>query len=110
MDSGMTGEGINLLDEARAWIQGTIEGGAASISTDAELLEGLRRSLEIERATETFYRQHATHSDDDSVRDLFSALAELEKTHYLLVSSWIEFFNRPSEWVESAEFGQRAEY
>lgn len=103
-------EGSDLIDEARHWIKGIIEGGAASISTDANLLAVLQRALEIERSTEAFYRNHATESDDDSVRDLFLTLADIEKTHFLLVGNWIDYFNRPSEWVESAEFGRRDEY
>jgi rubrerythrin len=103
-------EGSDLLDEARGWIQGIVEGGASSISSDLDLLAVLRRALEMERATEAFYRKHSNDAGDPPVSKLFSTLADIEKTHFLLVGNWIEYFNRPSEWVESAEFGQRVEY
>jgi rubrerythrin len=74
------------------------------------LRDVLQRALEIERATEVFYREKGEGSDDRSIADLFSRLAAIENVHYLFVSSLLEYFDRPAEWVESAEFGLRDEY
>ena len=38
------------------------------------------------------------------------ALANIENGHYVLIGSWIEYFDRPREWIENAEFGLREEY
>jgi hypothetical protein len=102
--------GPNLVEEARAWIHGAVEGGKASISADAKLLEVLRRAMEMERTTEAFYRQHAGESSDPRVEELFAALADIEREHFHFVSSLVEYYNRPNEWVESAEFGLRPPY
>jgi rubrerythrin len=110
MNAGSVQESTSLIDSARDWIGGTIEGGAGTISTDAGLRDVLRSAMEIERATETFYRERSTEADSEEMRVLFHRLATIEKGHYLFVSSLAEYYDRPTEWVESAEFGLRDEY
>jgi rubrerythrin len=100
----------SLLQKVRGFVEGAVEGGRATISTDASLRDVLHRAMEIEQATEKFYNDHAQTAEDENVQSLFAALAFREQEHYLLVSSLSEYFNRPSEWVESAEFGLRPEY
>ena len=103
-------EGSDLIKTAKTWIRGVVEGGAPSISPDASLLDVLRRAMTIEQMTEAFYREHAASAEDASVVNLFTTLASIEKSHYLLVGSLVEHFDRPNEWVESAEFGLRNDY
>ena len=103
-------DGSDLLNKAKSWIRGVVEGGSSFISSDADLLVVLRRAMDIEQATESFYREHATTAEDDAVASLFSTLADIEKEHFLLVGSLVEHFARPNEWIESAEFGLRNNY
>ena len=110
MNAGSVQASTSLIEAAKDWIGGMIEGGVGSISTDAGLLEVLRSAMEIERATEVFYREQGAASEDNEVRVLFGRLAEIEKGHFLFVSSLVEYYDRPNEWVESAEFGLRDEY
>ena len=70
----------------------------------------LRGAMEIERTTETFYRDHRRQTEDPAAQTLFSRLAEVERAHFLFVSSLVTYFDRPAEWIESAEFGLRDEY
>ena len=102
-------EGPDLLEAARAWVRGAVEGGGASISPDAGLREILERAMDLEQTTEAFYREQAAYAEPKQ-KDLLLALAEAEKRHYQLVSSLVIYFDRPTEWVESAEFGLREEY
>lgn len=104
--------GANLLAEAKSWIRGAVEGGALHISEDAGLLDILRRASEMERLTEAFYREHADADEGVEPRRaaLFRELAEVERAHFVLVSSLVDYFDRPNEWVEAAEFGLRPEY
>jgi rubrerythrin len=110
MNVGGLEAGSSLIDAGKDWIGGQIEGGVGSISTDAGLLDVLRRAMEIERTTEAFYRERGAASDQDEIRVLFERLARIEKGHYLFVSTLVEYYDRPNEWVESAEFGLRPEY
>lgn len=100
----------DLLQSALRWIRGVVEGGALAISPDTSLQAVLQRAMDIEQMTEAFYREHARSSDDVSVQELFTRLADIEKKHFLLVGSLVEYFDRPNEWIESAEFGLRDEY
>ena len=102
-------EGPDLLEAAREWVRGAIEGGAGSISADATLREVLERAMDLEQTTEAFYREQAAFAEPKQ-RDLLLSLADAEKRHYQLVSSLVIYFDRPTEWVESAEFGLREEY
>ncbi len=110
MNVGSLEADATLIDEARDWIGGSIEGGVGSISTDAELLEVLRQAMEIERATAVFYREQGVLSGEPEIRALFERLATIENAHYQLLSSLVEYYDRPNEWIESAEFGLREAY
>jgi len=91
-------------------VEGAVKKGQNAISTDASMKEIFQKAMEIERTTERFYKEHAQAAEDAKLRGLFEYLAAREAEHYLLVSSLAEYFDRPAEWVESAEFGLRAEY
>jgi rubrerythrin len=99
-----------LLKEVRGLVEGAVQNGQAVIASDASMRGILQRAMEVEQTTERFYREHAGTKDDQKQRELFEHLADQEAEHYLLVSSLVEFFDRPVEWVESAEFGLRPEY
>jgi rubrerythrin len=100
MNVGSVGSAESLIGAAKDWVGGVIEGGAAAVSTDDELRDVLRRASDIERATETFYRERSESTDDPAVAELFSRLATIEHTHYSFVSSLAVYFDRPAEWVE----------
>ncbi|MEW5825301.1 MAG: ferritin family protein [Candidatus Bipolaricaulota bacterium] len=101
-----------LVAEARTWIQSAIEGGALRISEDAELLEILRRASDLERKTEAFYREQARADEERNPRhaELFRELADAERGHFVFVTSLVDYFDRPSAWIEAAEFGLRPDY
>jgi len=91
-------------------VEGAVKEGQNVISTDASMKEILQKAMEIEQATRIFYEEKAAYADDNRVKKLFTTLAMQELGHYLIVSSLSEYFDRPAEWVESAEFGLRPEY
>jgi len=103
-------KGPPLLKEVRGLVEGAVENGQSRIFADASMHDILQQAMEIERRTERFYKEHAQAAEDAKLRELFEYLAAREAEHYLLVSSLAEYFDRPVEWVESAEFGLRAEY
>ncbi len=100
----------SLIDEVRNLVTEGIGTGRNLISTDISLRGILQKAMEIEQAMLRFYEDKAAIADDAEVKNLFAKLAEQEKEHYLLISSLSEYFDRPAEWVESAEFGLRPEY
>jgi rubrerythrin len=102
--------GPNLVEEAKKWVTSNVEGGSMGISPDASLVELLRRGMDVERTTEEFYRSHVDEAEDERQAALFDRLADIEREHFQFVSSLVEYYNRPKEWVEDAEFGLRPEY
>jgi rubrerythrin len=103
-------KGPDLVAAASAWVRGAVEGGAKTLSPDTQIVDILRRAMDLEHETETFYLHHAERASDVSVVQLLGELAKIERSHYALVSSLVEYYNRPNEWVESAEFGLRPDY
>ena len=103
-------EDSDVIKNAKAWVRGVVEGGLPAISADANLIDVLRQAMDIEQMTEVFYREQAATAQDTVVKDLFEKLADIEKKHFLFVGSLVEHFDRPNEWIESAEFGLRDEY
>jgi len=99
-----------LLEEVRGLVEGAAERGEAAISREASLRDVLVRAMEMEKATERFYREHAGQAAEPNLRGVFVRLAGAEEGHYLVCSSLAEYFDRPAAWVESAEFGLRPDY
>lgn len=91
-------------------VEGAVKKGQNTIATDTSMREILQKAMEIEQATQKFYEGNAASANDDRIKELFTTLAKQELGHYLMVSSLSEYFDRPAEWVESAEFGMRPEY
>ena len=112
MKSGMysTLKASLLHKQVLGLVEGAVKEGQNTISTDTSMREILQKAMEIEQATQKFYEENAASTDDDRVKELFTTLAKQELGHYLIVSSLSEYFDRPAEWVESAEFGLRPEY
>ncbi|UCF09692.1 MAG: ferritin family protein [Candidatus Bipolaricaulota bacterium] len=99
-----------LLDEIHELVGAAIEGGGTTLFEDASMRDVLLRAMEMERQAERFYTEHAESAEDPLLRELFTQLGRREMEHFLLASSLHEYFDRPTEWVESAEFGVRPEY
>lgn len=100
----------SLLSEVRGLVEGAVEDGKDVVSSDSSLRDILKKAMEIEQATKQFYERKGEAAVDPKEKDIFQKLAMQELGHYLLVSSLSEYFDRPAEWVESAEFGLRPEY
>jgi len=99
-----------LSEDVRGIIEGGVKEGKEAVSEDASMRGILQEAMEIESATRTFYVEKRKETADPKERELFSLLAEQELRHYLLVSGLAEYFDRPAEWIEAAEFGLRPEY
>ncbi|MGV8169709.1 MAG: hypothetical protein ACP5N3_06680 [Candidatus Nanoarchaeia archaeon] len=65
--------------------------------------------LEIEKKSEAFYLKHAEEYEGDAKKILL-LLAKEEHNHVIIIENIIEFINKPSTWVEDAEFNHLGEY
>jgi len=69
-----------------------------------------RTALEREKQSIDLYEKFLSESTDDKAKRLFEYLVKQEEDHFTILEDIVTFVNRPTDWVESAEFGIRKEY
>lgn len=69
-----------------------------------DLLDELRRALEIEKKGKEFYQEKLLELETEAGRKLFKNLSRQEEYHYKTVENLIELIEKPKWWVEHAEF------
>lgn len=106
-------------DPSREMIATTVLSDAKNVFQEMEgtelSLEGAQTDLyreaqEIERRSQVFYEENAAQAADPAVRETLLKIADEEKRHYFLLDHLIEFVDRPSTWMENAEFNHLDEY
>lgn len=74
----------------------------------ADQISAYRLALDMEKKSIDLYKELLTQAKEN--KELFTFLIKQEEDHYRLIEEIIEMVMRPSEWIESAEFGLRKEY
>ena len=74
------------------------------------MVDVLNKGLDIEDKSVRFYQEQADKSDSDDDKDIFLLLKRQEDKHYSLLSSLIEYYERPDQWLEQAEFARSDDY
>lgn len=69
-----------------------------------EILEELKKALDIEKKGREFYSEKFSELDTDEGKSLFQKLSRQEDYHYKTVANIIEMVEKPLWWVEHAEF------
>ena len=93
-----------LLTDVKNVFQAMRDAGSEFITGKDTMIEALGKALEMEDKSVAFYRSKGEESDDPDQKDLFLLLKKHEDRHYALLSSMIEFYDRPQQWLEQAEF------
>ena len=75
-----------------------------TVSSQVDQVELYKKAQEVEKESETFYREKADEVEQDYQKELFLLLAEEEKKHFFLLENIIDFVSRSQEWLENAEF------
>lgn len=73
-------------------------------------LDVYRKALELEKQSIQLYTSLLDVTSDQSGQKLLRFLIDEEKKHYSLFDELVTLVQRPEEWVEDAEFGQREDY
>lgn len=76
----------------------------------ARQLDVYRFALDIEKKSIDHYQDLLTKAEENEDKELLQFLIAQEKDHYALFDKMIEVVQRPEEWVEDAEFGNREDY
>jgi len=72
--------------------------------------DALKKALEVEERSESFYREKEDEVDNDAHKQLFKKLADEERRHVHLIDHMIEFMMKPETWLDDAEFSNLEEY
>jgi len=70
--------------------------------------EAYETAMEKEKASIELYKKLLEETED--CPDLYQFLIAQEEEHHAILSDIYEMVNRPNQWVEAAEFGNRPEY
>lgn len=62
------------------------------------------QAREIEKKAEQFYREKAVELPTKSEQEVFCKIAEEERRHWVTMENIIQFLDRPSTWLDNAEW------
>ncbi len=62
------------------------------------------QAREVERKSESFYREQANIVDRPDQKKILTKVADEEHKHWVTLQNVIEFLDRPSQWLENAEW------
>ena len=64
---------------------------------------------QVEKDAEEFYRGKASEADDDNQKNIWNAIANEEHKHYKAIDNVVRFLNKPTQWLEDAEWSDLSE-
>ena len=97
-----------LKDVKNIFVKMREEGDLESIGVSE--IELYTKAQAIEKMTEDFYLEKATHVEDPTERETFLQVAGEENKHYFILQQIIDFVSRPDQWLEDAEWYHLEEY
>lgn len=65
---------------------------------------------EVEKKAEEFYRKSAGEVDDPKQAEILQKIADEEHKHWVTMENIINFIDRPSTWLEDAEWSNLEDY
>ncbi len=101
-DSEVMGNARNLFDELAERDGGTHYGDDA--------IEQYKKARQIEKDSEELYRQKAEEVENEELKTLLHRIADEERRHYNVLDNMIEMIERPSSWIEDAEWRNSNEF
>ncbi|MBD3258123.1 hypothetical protein GF377_06795 [candidate division GN15 bacterium] len=69
-----------------------------------------QEAQEVEKKSEDFYREKANEMGDDNQRRILNRIADEEHRHWVTMQNVIQFLDRPSHWLEDAEWSNIEDY
>ena len=79
-----------------------------SFAADAKKI--WEEAREIEKRSESFYREKARGLGDKGQVIILNRIADEEHRHWVTMQNVIQFLDRPSHWLENAEWSNLEEY
>lgn len=64
---------------------------------------------EVEKKSESFYREQAMEMTDDNQKKIWNRIADEEHRHWYTIEQVIQFLDRPRQWLADAEWNSLEE-
>ncbi len=61
-------------------------------------------AADVEKKSETFYREKAKETTDEKQKKIWNRIADEENRHWITIEHVIEFLERPKQWLADAEW------
>ena len=107
------GQELNLADDDLKSVKHVFS-NLAPYQTKAESmprqLDIYRFAMDLEQKSITLYKKLKDETEQANEKKLLDFLIEQEEEHYALFETLTEMVQRPVDWVEDAEFGNREDY
>jgi len=87
-----------------------VENNEKFIVDNAEIIQVLEKALKIEDDSIKYYQEKSEVVTDVKAREILQILKKEEDIHYSLISSIIEYYEKPKLWLEQAEFSNLEDY
>lgn len=97
-------EQTTILSSVKNIFQEMKDGGA-QYEFAATAKEIWAEARDVEKKAEAFYREKADEIDDEKQKQILHRIADEEHRHWVTMEHVIEFLDRPSSWLENAEWG-----
>ena len=111
LKEGLSGvQYTSFLKDVRTVFEEMARTGAVFTANRTSMIGTLEDALKIEEKSIDLYDREAKEAEESELRELCLLLKKEEQAHYSLVNSMIEFYDRPSQWLEQAEFTHLDEY
>ena len=99
-----------LVQDVKNVFERMKQSGEGFVEDKSTMFDVLNRGLEMEDKSISFYKERAEASESPDDRDIFMLLKKQEDMHYSLLSSLIQYYDRPHQWLEDAEFAHFEDY
>lgn len=99
-----------ILDDAKSIFKKIKPQAVEELTKTKEFDDILSKAEELEKKSKNFYLEKAESADDEEQKIVFLTLSQEEDKHFNLLRFLREFYMRPKQWVEDAEFNHLDEY
>jgi rubrerythrin len=111
------GQPAEYKDSEQTRILGTVKNVFEELKASNEELDfnedaktAWKEAQEIEKKSEDFYREKAGEVSDENQKRILNRIADEERRHWITMENVLQFLDRPTTWLEDAEWSNLEEY
>jgi rubrerythrin len=103
-------DGMNIITKAKELFD-TLSGQFETMETNSfDRIETYKKARELEDKSIAFYKSELEKIGNIEQADILHRIIREEEAHAALITSMLDFQQRPQEWLENAEWTHLEEY